>query len=69
MNQQTQKPMVARDLQNLTDLINNEAVNYQVAKSFSSQIRDNNSKRVVDDVCAHHRQSFDTLGQFLNNPM
>jgi hypothetical protein len=69
MNQQQQKPMGARNLQNLMDLINHEAVNYKVTKHYSSQIQDTNAKRVVDDVCAHHKQSFDALDQYLNNPV
>lgn len=70
MTQQSRpSTMESRNLQNLMDLLNHEAVDYKKARSFSAHIKDADAKRVVDDISAHHKQSFDTLNQYLNNPL
>ncbi len=69
MTQQSQQTtMGSRNLQNLMDLLNHEAVVFKKTKTYSTQIQDANAKRIVGDISAHHKQSFDTLNQYLNNP-
>lgn len=65
MNQQNAS-MQARDLQNLMDLMNHEAVAYQKARAYAAMMQDSNAQRVVNDVCQHHKQSFDTMDQYLS---
>ena len=66
--QSQQSTIESRNLQNLMDLLNNESVNFKKSKTYSSQIQDTNARHIIDDVCAHHKQCFDTLNQYLNNP-
>ncbi len=67
MQRSEQKPkIVARNLENLMDLMNHESVDYQKATVYGSLLQDDHARQVIDGVRAHHRQSFDALHQYLN---
>lgn len=66
MQTSEQKPkIVARNLENLMDLMNHESIDYQKAAVYGSLLQDSHAKQVVDGVRAHHKQSFDALHQYL----
>ena len=58
-NQQSDgQQVIAKDLNNVMDLMNHEAVSYQKTKVYSQQVRSDDAKQLLDRVCQHHKQNF-----------
>ena len=65
-NQQSDgQQVIAKDLNNVMDLMNHEAVSYQKTKVYSQQVRSDDAKQLLDRVCQHHKQNFTCLDEFI----
>ncbi|MFR5870106.1 MAG: hypothetical protein ACLUFF_07560 [Acutalibacteraceae bacterium] len=68
-NNQTQSnpEVIARDLTNVMDLMNHEAVGYQKTKVYSQQVLSSEIKQLLDRVCQHHKQNFTNLNEYIES--
>ena len=57
----------SKNLTNLGDLMNQEALAYSKAKSYSPQLTDANAKNIIEQVQNHHKQSFMALDSYLQS--
>ena len=67
-NQQSDgQQVIAKDLNNVMDLMNHEAVSYQKTKVYSQQVRSDDAKQLLDRVFQHHKQNFACLDEFITS--
>lgn len=66
-NQQSQssQEVIARDLNNVMDLMNHEAVCYQKTKVYAQQVTSEDAKQLLDRVSQHHKQNFTCLDEYI----
>ena len=57
--------VIAKDLNNVMDLMNHEAVSYQKTKVYSQQVRSDEAKQLLERVCQQHKQNFTSLDEFI----
>ncbi len=63
-----QMPIRAHDLDILMDALDQETLFYHKTKAYAPLLYDKASIRVVEDISSHHKQCFDAISDYLNNP-